>query len=163
MTSNYINIPDSSISDSAYHSIKIESPAEEFSNKSYRHIQKYAEEIFETEKRIDLNSIDPEIKSQINEFKKQLDLTIAKHKQLIENVHMLPKIIFSDPKDGSVVAEWTSPDIRFGFIFESNPKDSSWFFVTNDKFENRIYTSKSDSKSIPEQLEFGISLLASNI
>lgn len=163
MTSNYVNIPDKSIIDSVYHPIKIESMTDEFRNKSYRHIQKFAEELFETEKRINLDEVDQSIKLQINEFKEHFESSISKHKKIIDNAHMLPKIVFSDPKDGSIVAEWASPDIRFGFIFESNPKDSSWFFVTNEKFDSKIYTSKSDSSSIQEQLDFGISLLASNI
>lgn len=49
--------------------------------------------------------------------------------------HVFPKVLLNIDEDGAVLLEWPFPDFRFGFIFDSNAENSTWFLVSNKNLE----------------------------
>jgi len=46
------------------------------------------------------------------------------------DVEGLPPLRGYNPKDGSILLEWDSPDFRIGFSLEPDEKESSWYLVS---------------------------------
>jgi hypothetical protein len=52
----------------------------------------------------------------------------------IESAGHLPPLIMRTMEDESVLIEWIFPDFRIGFSIEPKEKESSWYLVSNKKF-----------------------------
>lgn len=165
MTNKYSSFAinnDSFVNNRIYDEIISSENISEIKNDEYRTSYVFTENLFSTENSLEWESISDPVKKQLEKFKDSFYSVIKNRKYLLDKSGLLPNISFSDPKDGSVIAEWGSPDMRLGFVFESDIKESSWYFVSNKKFEQKMYTSKISENDLLNQIDFGLSLIASN-
>jgi hypothetical protein len=57
---------------------------------------------------------------------------IYEFQQLQFDFGRLPQLQSSLTEDGALLFEWIFPNYRLGFAIEVDPKDSSWFLITNE-------------------------------
>jgi hypothetical protein len=43
-------------------------------------------------------------------------------------------VFFEEPDDDCMVIEWIFKDFRYGFVMDKNPDESSFYFVSNQKY-----------------------------
>ena len=54
--------------------------------------------------------------------------------------------------NGTLLIEWTLPDRRLGFSFESNPEESGWYFVFSKGSSERYEAGSMDQLDVPRLL-----------
>jgi len=83
-----------------------------------------------------LERVDPRIGQNIIVFLQIFAEIIIDNRNSLKTVGTLPSLIINLLEDGSVLIEWGFKDFKIGFSFELNDEESSWYIVTNEKFQD---------------------------
>jgi hypothetical protein len=69
---------------------------------------------------------------------------IIKNINYLNRCGHLPSLILNILEDRSALLEWGFRDFKIGFSFEIEIKESSWYFVANEKFQFASLNGKLD-------------------
>jgi hypothetical protein len=83
-----------------------------------------------------LGKADPRIRQNTIVFLQIFAEIIIDNRNSFKTVGTLPSLIINMLEDGSVLVEWGFKDFKIGFSFELNDEESSWYIVTNEKFQD---------------------------
>lgn len=83
-----------------------------------------------------LNEVDSRIGQNIIVFLQIFAGIIIDNRNSLKTVGTLPSLIINLLEDGSALVEWGFKDFKIGFSFELNDEESSWYIVTNEKFQD---------------------------
>jgi hypothetical protein len=83
-----------------------------------------------------LESVDSQIKQNVIVFLQSFVEVIVNNQNSLRTVGNLPSLIISLLEDASLLIEWGFKDFKIGFSFEPKEDESSWYIVTNDKFQD---------------------------
>jgi hypothetical protein len=76
------------------------------------------------------------------------------------NTHHIPALNVQQPDDGSLLFEWTLPNLRLGFSIEEDNSQSSWYLVTNATLGNIGGSGYLPGGNLQNLLEWLVSFLA---
>lgn len=109
-----------------------------------------------------LEKVDPRLRQNIIVFLQIFAETIIDNRNSLKTVGTLPSLIINLLEDGSVLVEWGFKDFKIGFSFELNDEESSWYIVTNEKFQDANASGRLIYNSCKELLLSLLRFVASN-
>jgi hypothetical protein len=109
-----------------------------------------------------LEKVDSRIQQNIIVFLQIFAEVIIDNRNSLKTFGNLPSLIISLLEDTSVLVEWGFKDFKIGFSFELNDEESSWYIVTNDKFQDANASGRLIFDSCKELLLSMLRFVASN-
>ncbi|MHB8336514.1 MAG: hypothetical protein ACYDEE_03760 [Ignavibacteriaceae bacterium] len=158
---------DSILSDSQKESLKLDEASISVSGTNINYMGDYTYilpnglNIFKNYREIE-NISNLNVKKQAIEFLFKFQNILLTIKDRINFSGSLPPLTIEVGDDGSVLIEWIFKDFRMGFAFEENEQESSWYFLSNQKFGNIDISGSFINTDIYKILEQSVIVLLAN-